>query len=463
MKFDFSQLPLKNRAFSEKPMTFCDKEPKQFLSTIIDLIAIETGNRKARENWQKAQLRNLIKFAHERSSFWRKRIGTKQISDLKLSDLPILTRADLIHQVKSEGSLLRQGDGIGVRTHSTSGSSGTPVEFFISEMNEHYNGVRSIAQYFMEGRDLSLNRTRFRSFDYDQAKHLQRALKKGFTVEVTESWLGSLSDLFKGGVNKHINYWHPNRDLLFDELSKNPIGYLVIQPRLLEVLFHNNDIDFLKENKTVMLISLAEEISSDLRKQFDTQQISVRSTYSSEEVGLIGSECENYPSHYHIAQSNVIVDIDKNNIAVGDNALSRLLVTHLHSYATPFIRYDVGDLGALTDACKCGHDGPTISNIFGRVKDLIKHSDGRLTVFFIRANDIMKLAKFDEYRIRQTTLNTIILEISGCDNLTENQHNSFVELIKNHAGDDFTVEVRTVKEIDWGRSVKRPGFRNELI
>jgi hypothetical protein len=59
MKFDFSELPLKNRAFSEKPMTFGNAEPKSFL--------------KARENWQKAQLRNLIKHAHERSPFWRKR------------------------------------------------------------------------------------------------------------------------------------------------------------------------------------------------------------------------------------------------------------------------------------------------------------------------------------------------------------------------------------------------------
>ena len=30
MQFDFSKLPLKNRAFSEKPMTFIDQEAKNF-------------------------------------------------------------------------------------------------------------------------------------------------------------------------------------------------------------------------------------------------------------------------------------------------------------------------------------------------------------------------------------------------------------------------------------------------
>ena len=107
MRFNFSRLPLRNRAFSDKPMTFCDAEPKGALTSIIGkAIAIETGKRNARENWQKAQLTNLLKHAHERSPFWRKRIGTKKISAIKLSDLPILSRSDVVQQVKSEGSLL---------------------------------------------------------------------------------------------------------------------------------------------------------------------------------------------------------------------------------------------------------------------------------------------------------------------------------------------------------------------
>jgi phenylacetate-CoA ligase len=464
MTLDFLQLPLKDNAFSEKPMTFCDAGPKEVLSTIIDLVAIETGKRKARENWQKAQLRNLLKHAHERSSYWRERIGTKKISDLKLSDLPILTRSGVVQQVKTEGSLLRQSDELRVKEHSTSGSSGMPVKFFISEMNVRYNQTRSLTQYFMEGRDLSLNRVRFRPFDYNEVKRLQGDLKCGFVVELTGNWLGPLGLFVNSGVQKQVNYWHPNRELLFEELSKDPIGYLVIQPRLLESLFYDNDIGFLKNNTVEMLITLAEELNWDLRKSFGMKAIPVRTNYSSEEVGLIGWECHHYPAHYHVAHSNVIVEVDKyDNVAIGGHALGRIIITHLHSYATPFIRYDIGDLGALTDACRCGHDGPTISNIVGRAKNIVRHPDGRLTIFNMRAKDVMKLAKFDEYRVRQATSNRIILEIGGCDNLTEDQHESFVELIRNHAGGDFNVDVIAVREIDWGPSIKRPAFRNELI
>jgi phenylacetate-CoA ligase len=464
MKLEFSTLPFRSQAFNEKPMKFVEPEPKSFLSAMIDLIMIETGKRKARENWQKTQLRNLLKHAHERSPFWRKRIATRKLSGLTLSDLPILTRNDVIHQVKSEGPLLGKDDGFGVKMHSTSGSSGTPANFFISHMNSDYSQARSLAQYLMEGRDLSLNRVRVRPLDYKEAKELRIDEKKGFHVEVSDSWLGPLKSLFQGGISKTIRYLCPNRTLLLEELSKDQIGYLVAGPVFLEANFIGSDFDFLKAHKTEMFIPLGEEADRELRGEFAAQNITVRGNYSSEEVGLIGWECEMYPFHYHVAHSNVIVEVDKQSgVTVEGKRLGRILLTHLHSYSTPFIRYDVGDLGRLADTCRCGHDGPTVSNILGRAKDLIKHSDGRLGVFFIRAKELKKVADFTEYRIRQTSLDTIVLDVAGCDKLTEDQHTCFIELIKNHAGYDFTVDVRTVKEIDWGQSVKRLGFRNELL
>jgi len=189
-------------------------------------MSIETGHRTAREDWQIKQLRNLLQHAAQRSAFWRKRIGSKRIKDINLSDLPVLTRSEVLKQVETEGSLIPQTH---VTKHSTSGSSGTPVQFFVSDRNSYYNKVRFIAQYFMEGRDLTLNRTRFKS--------AQNRIEGGFSVKKTGGWLGPLSELFKGGNNKDISHLHPNRDLLFRELAKDPIGYLIIQPRLVEALF----------------------------------------------------------------------------------------------------------------------------------------------------------------------------------------------------------------------------------
>src|SRR5262245_37646732 len=156
MYFDFSGYRLRNRAYSQSPMTILDAEPKAALSTLAEIALIETGDRSAREHWQQIQLHNLLKHVIQRSAFWRSPIGDKRISDIDLASLPILTRQDLRTQVATEGPLLRAADGFLTKARATSGSSGVPVEFFYSNVNGYYNAIRSLAQYFFEARDLSL-------------------------------------------------------------------------------------------------------------------------------------------------------------------------------------------------------------------------------------------------------------------------------------------------------------------
>jgi hypothetical protein len=331
-----------------------------------------------------------------------------------------------------------------------------PVQFFTSEMNSQYNFARSAAQYLMEGRDLTLNRTRFKS-----APHRNES---GFSVKKTDSWLDPLSSFFKVGNNKEISHLRPNRDLLFKELAKDPIGYLVAQPRLVEALFYDRDVSFLSENGTKMFIPISEEAEKGLRDKFAAAGIPVRATYSSEETGYIGAECKDCPGTYHVTESNVIIEIDSSDsVVVGGNRLGRVLVTHLHSYATPFMRYDIGDIATLSPGCRCGHDGPVLSNIYGRKKRLLKRTDGSVAPFLIKAENMLKIVKCDEYRIRQTTLDTIEVQIGGIDQLSADQITSLKSLFKEHVGDEFQVRINAVQNIDWGNDTKRLGFRSEVL
>ena len=313
-----------------------------------------------------------------------------------------------------------------------------------------------MAQYFMEGRDLTLNRTRFLS--------AKNRMEGGFSVENTDSWLGPLSALFRAGSNKDILHLQPDQDLLFRELAKEPIGYLIAQPRLVETLFYDSDVSFLSENGTEMFIPISEEAEKGLRAKFAAARIPVRSTYSSEEVGYIGTECKDYPETFHVVQSNVIVEVDnRDSVMVGDSRLGRVLVSHLHSYATPFVRYDIGDLATLSEGCSCGHDGPVLSNILGRKKRLLKRADGSVVPFLMKAENILKIVKCDEYRIRQTDFNTIEVEIGGIGQLSPDQMASLKSAFKEHAGDEFQIRITAVQNINWGSDVKRLGFRSELL
>ena len=295
MQFDLSNIPIKNRAYSEKPMTFIDPSPKNFLGAIIDMVVIETGNPVAREDWQRKQLRNLLQHASQRSAFWRKQIGSKKIKGIGFSDPPVLTRGEV---VAAEG-WLRPAIQLQQKIKLSSGSSGTPVRFFVSEMNAHYNVVRSAAQYFIEGRDLTRNRTQLY---YRSTTH-----ENGFAVVKTDNWLGDLESLIKTGKNKQIDYFNPDMDLLCEELRLDSIGYLVAGPYVVELILQHVDDEFFRNAGTALWTPIGSSVGTHLREKFSSIGVPVRAHYSCREVGLIGSECEEVAGNYHVSTSNVLV------------------------------------------------------------------------------------------------------------------------------------------------------------
>jgi phenylacetate-coenzyme A ligase PaaK-like adenylate-forming protein len=185
-----------------------------------------------------------------------------------------------------------------------------------------------------------------------------------------------------------------------------------------------------------------------LFKRFAALGIPTRDTYSSEEVGMIAAECSKFSGYYHVASSNVIVEVVDRRFNIDGLNLGKVLVTHLHSYATPFIRYDLGDLACLRAKCPCGHDGPTIYNLHGRASSLIKHRDGRLSDFYIRGQDLAALADFAEYRIRQTAFDKIVVELSGRSELKADEVTAITTFLQERAGPDFDIQIKVCEQID---------------
>jgi len=458
MNFDFSAYPLHKGGYSGKPMTLLDPEPKAMLSTITQIALLESGNRSAREHWQHVQLCNLVKHAVQRSAFWRNRIANGSRSDIDLASLPILTRHDLREQVASEGPLLRPTDGIPTDDHATSGSSGIPVRFFVSEFNVRYNLIRSIAQHFMEGRDLSLNHTRVKQTVY---------LRDGLSVETHKSWMGSLGLFIRSGASKQISLSafatdRENCRKLVEELKKDEIGYLACNPKHIDVILSSFDLEFLRTAGTAMWLPFGEHLGAHLIDAFSDLSIPIRGNYSAEEVGMIGAECPNMSGHYHVATSNVIVELVDRSYDIEGVQVGKVLVTHLHSYATPFIRYNVGDLACLKESCPCGHEGPTIYNLQGRFSRVLKHADGRLSPLYVTGTELAALADFTEYRMRQTAFERISIELGGRSELSSDEMAAIVALVKRRAGEEFSIEVKSCPQIDWGESRKKPSFRCEI-
>jgi phenylacetate-CoA ligase len=451
--------PLRPGAYDDHPFTFLKHAEQNDLANIAAINLIENGDRIARENWQNKQLTNLLRHAHARSTFWRQRMPSRMINHGILNYLPIQGRRDVAAQVELEGSLVATDGRSPILNYSSTGSTGTPVKVFYCPENGYYTRNRSLAQCFMDNLSLDENRAQI-----SPPTSLAKIEKHSLTVSVGDSWAGPLSNVFRTGSNKKITYSHEvDDDALVQELLKSPVGYLVSPSRYVERLIEHRGIDLIKTLGVKLWLHNSDYRNPNIVKAMKEIGVPSLSNYSAGEIGPIAFECIRHQGLFHVAHTNVIVESDQKVTASFDGVtVGRLLITHLHSYATPIIRYDIGDFGELNNQCQCGHDGPTISNIYGRGKHFLRHPRGNLLPFYLSTRALLEAATFKECRVMQNEIDTITVEISGRLEITAVEEERLKDLILKVTDPAFKVNIKPVKEIDWSGNPKRLFFSSSV-
>ena len=97
---------------------------------------------------------------------------------------------------------------------------------------------------------------------------------------------------------------------------------------------------------------------------------------------LIGAECEAHQG-LHLSMENLIVEIVVRDgcteRAAAPGELGEVVVTDLHNYGAPFIRYLTGDLATqrAPGRCACGRSLDKLESIEGRSTDTLRDGAGR--------------------------------------------------------------------------------------
>jgi phenylacetate-coenzyme A ligase PaaK-like adenylate-forming protein len=453
----FTGRPLQPTAFSDRPLSFLSQPVQEDLANITAIDLIENGDRVARENWQIRQLSNLLKHAHSQSKFWRQRMPSRMINHGIMKYLPVLTREDVASQVNLEGSLATT-DRAQPMTYSSTGSTGTPVKVFITPQNAYYNNVRYLAQFFIN--DISIDERRIK---ISPPISLDRIEKGSVSIKTADSWAGPLSKVFRNGSHKQIMHLYDD-DALINELSKDRAGYLACHSRIMDILLRKAGVQLIKDLGVKIWFHVSDYRDPDLVNTLSEIGVHSTSNYSAAEMGPIAFECSERQGYYHVADSNVLIEVDDqltttfNSVSVG-----RLLLTHLHSYATPLIRYDLGDFAQLERRCPCGHDGPTLSNIFGRGKHFLRHPNGSLVPFYLSTRALLGVVPgFTECRVRQNEVETIDVELGGRETITEVEGSSLTKLVIAATDPAFKVRIKALKKIDWSENPKRLLFSSSV-
>jgi phenylacetate-CoA ligase len=205
---------------------------------------------------------------------------------------------------------------------------------------------------------------------------------------------------------------------------------------------------FLRERKIALptlrgVIAAAEPMFGTVREEIrDGFGVPVYNTYGSREFMSIAGECEQRDG-LHINAENTLIETPT---TCGDSA--EVLVTDLHNYGMPFVRYALGDIAELDESpCACGRGLPRLKTIYGRILDALKATDGRVVPGEFFPHVIKDVPEIKRYQVVQIAIGRIEIRavVDGC---ISDQSNALLgREIRKVFGAAMEWEVRRVQDI----------------
>jgi phenylacetate-CoA ligase len=180
-------------------------------------------------------------------------------------------------------------------------------------------------------------------------------------------------------------------------------------------------------------------------------------SYGSREFMLIGMECSQHKG-YHISSDNLYVEVvDEQGRPAAPGETGRILVTDLHNDANPFIRYEIGDMGAMaTEPCSCVLPFPLLARVEGRIQEYLLTADGsRLTALFI-PHLMKEFVWVRGYQIEQEQPGKVRLNVLSDHEPTGAEQAPLIAALVGKLGEGAQVEVVRVAALKKGASGKVP-------
>jgi len=320
---------------------------------------------------QTEAVRQLATYAAWKLPFWRSRFesaGLRPADVNSLDDLrrlPLLTKTDLRkHLIDLVSPDYRKED---LHEHKTSGSTGVSVVTYSDE----------VAQEFKRGCTL-------RSDEWSGWRLGERVAAIWGNPQIRVDWKGRLRRALLDRDYAYLDTLKMDERTMgdfADALSRTPPSLLFGHAHSLYLFAQFMRAQRPKTNirpkaiiSTCMVLHDFE--SAAIEAVF---QCRVTNRYGCEEVSLIACECEEH-NGLHVNADGIYLEVLRPDGApcLPDES-GMIVVTDLVNRAMPILRYQVGDMGVLSERrCPCGRGLPLLEKIEGRIADYVVTPKGEL-------------------------------------------------------------------------------------
>lgn len=383
------------------------------------------------------ELRALLAHAAQTVPFYGERLHTAGIDPAHAIEpdvfarLPLLTRRDV--QVQ-RSALLSQAPPSAhgpLIDHKTGGSTGEPLRLKGTQFNSDFWLALTLRDHLWHRRDFSGKlcaiRSRVKDAEYN-------------------GWGPATGHLFATGPSAILNI-RTDLPQQLEWLQRHDPVYLLSHPTNLRELAKLSQERSVALPRLREVRTLGECLPNDLRALCgDAWNARVTDVYSAEEVGYIALQCpEN--EYYHLQSEHVLVEIlDDAGKPCAPGTIGRVVVTTLHNFATPLIRYAIGDYAEVGAPCDCGRGLPVIKRILGRTRNMVVLPDGQR---FWPSTPMLRYADMGirQLQLVQNTRDTVEARFVAERALQPEDERIVIAAIHDALGYPFTVALIPVAEI----------------
>ena len=202
------------------------------------------------------------------------------------------------------------------------------------------------------------------------------------------------------------------------------------------------------------IIANSEKLCDQIRKTLESHfGCPVFSRYSNEELGILAQETKDSGHRFELNWSSFyyeILDLNEDK-PVKEGEIGRIVVTDLHNYAMPILRYDTGDLGRF----ETGLAGRRyLKAVEGRRLDAVYNTQGELIASFVIITLFYPFKKaIKQYQFIQTGVRSYVIKIHPSKVFKGEE--KLIALVRKEFGSDALVTIEYVDEIPTLNSGKR--------
>jgi phenylacetate-CoA ligase len=260
--------------------------------------------------------------------------------------------------------------------------------------------------------------------------------------------VGSL--LLAAGLRSHVlDVRAPPEELLRQLAALRP-GVIKAYPGVLARLGEELQRSGRADIRPRFVVAVGEVLTGARRAQIEaTWGVPVRDVYSCWEVGLIAWECP-ATGMLHVFDDSVVLEVlgdDGRPVGVGERG--EVVLTSLHSFAMPFIRYRLGDIVTRGAAgCSCGSPFSTIGMVQGRMLDFFRLPSGRLVHPYEIVAQLWEDDWVGQYQVVQEAADRIVVLIVPNAAFSREKATAFEARAAAVLGPEASVRIELVERIE---------------